>query len=191
MLNKSEALSHFVMMTISKASIRSKARVLSCYDAYICGEKIRHREKQHNSARKIRFLRGKMKSGSTTMVTVNENGIQRDLTKKHEIEQAIMLNNMEKYKQSFHTPFMTSPLKEEFGFKGLTTAAQAVLGGVYEPSTSIDKHTKEFIEELEMPQAVRVLGPQKMEIEVELSRPSGEKPKKILRVTQMTSPLPL
>ncbi len=74
-----------------------------------------------------------MKSGSTTMVTVNENGITRDLTKKHEIEQAIMLNNMEKYQQSFHTPFMTSPLKEEFGFKGLTTAAQAVLGEYMNP----------------------------------------------------------
>jgi hypothetical protein len=81
-----------------------------------------------------------------------------------------MSNNQAKYQQSFHTPFLISPLREEFGFKGLTTATQAVLGGVYELSGQIDQFTKEVIEELQMPQAVRELGPQSMEISLDSYR---------------------
>lgn len=60
---------------------------------------------------------------------------------KKEIEEAIMSNNQAKYQQSFHTPFMISPLKGDFGFKGLTTAEQAVLGGVYKSCPSGGKQT--------------------------------------------------
>jgi hypothetical protein len=56
---------------------------------------IRHREKQRCTARKIRFLRGKLNTGSTTMVTVTQGGIKKDLTGKKEIEEAIILNNRE------------------------------------------------------------------------------------------------
>jgi hypothetical protein len=71
---------------------------------------IRHRDKECSTARKIRFLHGKLNNGSTTMVTIMEGGISKDLTGKKEIEEAIMWKNMDKYQQSFHTPFMTSPL---------------------------------------------------------------------------------
>ena len=67
------------------------------------------------------------------MVTIQtEEGIKKDLMEKMEIEEAIMKNNQAKYQQSFHTPFMRSPLKVDFGFKGITTAAQAALVGVYD-----------------------------------------------------------
>jgi hypothetical protein len=96
---------------------------------------IQHREKQRDTARKIKFLRGKINTGSTTMVTIQTaEGVRKDLTEKRDIEEAIMKNNQDKYRQSFHTPFLRSPLREDFGFKGLTTAAQAVLGGMYEPT---------------------------------------------------------
>jgi hypothetical protein len=111
------------------------------------------------------------------MVTVFEGGFQKDLTDKTEIEKAIISNNMEKYQQSFHTPFLTSPLREEFSFKGLTTASQAVLGGVYEPSDHVDQHTKDFLYELMMPQAVQDLGPQTMEISLESFRAFWKKAK--------------
>jgi hypothetical protein len=78
-----------------------------------------------------------------------------------------MPNNVEKYQQSFHTPFMTSPLREKIGFKGLMTASQAVLGGVYEPGNQVDHITIALMAELEMHQTVRILGPQTKEIEVE------------------------
>jgi hypothetical protein len=81
-----------------------------------------------------------------------------------------MSTNQAKYQQSFHTPFMRPPLRDEFGFKGLTMAAQAVLGGVYEPSDSIDEYTKDFLYELKMPQEVRSLGAQTMHISLESYR---------------------
>ena len=62
---------------------------------------------------------------------------------------------------------MQPPLRSDFGFKGLTTASQAVLGGVYEPDENIDEYTKAFLEELVIPQAVRDLGTQTMELSLE------------------------
>ncbi len=135
---------------------QKKATVLRC---------IREREKQRNTARKIRYLRGKVNSGSTTMVTVqDEAGNRFDLTSKEHIEQAIMKNNEEKYRQSSHTPFYQFPLVNEFGFKGLTSAAQAVLSGVYESNHPIEDCAQALLEELEMPEKVRELGPQNMKI---------------------------
>ncbi len=132
---------------------------------------IRHREKQTDTARKIKFLRGKLTRNSTTMVTIqSDQGTSKDLTEKAEIEAAIMENNQVKYQQSFHTPILVPPLREDFGFKGLTTAAQAVLGGVYEPSEQVDPYTREVIKELQMPQEVRALGPQTMEIPLQTYR---------------------
>jgi hypothetical protein len=88
---------------------QKKATVLRC---------IREREKQRNTAHKIRYLRGKVNTGSTTMVTVHdEAGNRFDLTSKEDIEQAIMKSNEEKYRQSSHTPFYQFPLVNEFGFK--------------------------------------------------------------------------
>jgi hypothetical protein len=79
---------------------------------------IRHREKQRDKARKNKYLRGRINTGSTTMVTIQtDKGIKRDLTEKKEIEDAIMKNNQDKYQQSFHTPFMCQPLRDEFEFK--------------------------------------------------------------------------
>ncbi len=130
---------------------------------------LKHREKQRATARKIKFLRGKLKTGSTMMVSVQSaDGSSQDITSKFEMEQAIMMNNQEKYKQSFHTPFMQPSLRSDFGFKGLTTASLAVLGGVYEPDENIDEYTKAFLEELVTPQAVRDLGTQTMELSLEI-----------------------
>ncbi len=132
---------------------------------------IKHREKQKASARKIKFLRGKLKSGSTTMVTVQQaDGTYKDLTGKLEIEKAIMENNKEKYQQSFHTPFLQDPLRGDFGFKGLTFCSQAVLGGVYSPRADIDGYTRAVIEELQMPENVRDLGYNKMTLDLDAYR---------------------
>lgn len=84
---------------------------------------------------KVKYLRGKNNTGSTTMVLIDGgHGGCIDITGKQEVEQAIMENNENKYKQAHHSPFFQFPLVEEFGFKGLITASQAVLSGVYESS---------------------------------------------------------
>ena len=56
--------------------------------------RLQQRERQRSSARKIRYLRGKLSTECTTLVTVqDEQGQWVDLTSKHEIEKAIVQNN--------------------------------------------------------------------------------------------------
>jgi len=103
---------------------------------------LRDREAQRHKARKIRYLRGKIHTGSTIMVTtVDDEG-------------------------SRFAPFYLSPLKEEFGFKGLTSVSQAVLAGLYESNHDIDQRTLDVIAQWQMPDAVKALGHLKMEMSV-------------------------
>jgi hypothetical protein len=117
---------------------------------------LREREQRRTTARKIRFLQGKIRTGSTTLVSITDaKGQKRDITEKVAIERAILDSNKQKFSQSVHTPFYQNPLKEAFGFKGLTTAAQATLAGVYESNFDIEDKILDVIAQWQMPQAVR------------------------------------
>jgi hypothetical protein len=100
------------------------------------------------------------------MVT-GPNGEKADITDQQEIERAILDSNKQKFCQSAHTPFYLHPLKDEFGFKGLTSAAQATLAGVYDSNHEIDFRILDLIAQWQIPQAVRDLGPLKMELSLE------------------------
>jgi hypothetical protein len=129
---------------------------------------LREREQQRSTACKIRFLQGKLRMGSTTMVTViGPNGERVDITDQQEIELAILDSNKQKFCQSAHTPFFLHPLKDEFGFKGLTSAAQATLACVYDSNHEIDSRILDLIAQWQIPQAVRDLGPLKLELPLE------------------------
>jgi hypothetical protein len=129
---------------------------------------LRQRERQRNSARKIHFIQGKLRTGSTTMITTTDSkGSRIDITDKAEMEKAILASNHEKFSQSFHTPFYQDPLKREFGFKGLTVAAQATLAGVYDSNYPISQSVLDVIAQWEIPEAVRSLGPLKIALSVE------------------------
>ena len=120
---------------------------------------LRQREAQRNTAWRIRFLRGKFISGSTTTVTVTTpDGQVSDLTSKEAVENAILTNNQKKFQQSFHLPFLQNPLKQQFGFKSLMTAARAVLAGVYECAEDIDPYVKDFLHALRTPQVIKERG---------------------------------
>ncbi|MFN9979599.1 MAG: hypothetical protein ACK53Y_06790, partial [bacterium] len=79
-----------------------------------------------------------------TVTVTTPDGQVLDLTSKEAVENAILTNNQKKFQQSFHLPFLQNPLKPQFGFKGLTTAARAVLAGVYECAEDIDPCVKDF-----------------------------------------------
>jgi hypothetical protein len=99
------------------------------------------------------------------MVTITDDqGNSLDLTNKEDIERAIISNNEDKYKQSFHAPFLQPPLANDFGFKGLTPSAQQVLAGCYTPPVPIDPYVHDLILEWATPQPVRELGTQSMEL---------------------------
>jgi HD superfamily phosphohydrolase len=69
-------------------------------------KQLRERESQRQTARKLRYLRGKLRSGSTTIVTtVDEAGNRVDIINQHDMEKAILDNNHIKNLQSSHTPF--------------------------------------------------------------------------------------
>ncbi len=124
--------------------------------------------KQWNTARKLRHIRGKLHTGSTTMVTItDENGQRRGITEKKEIERAIMDNNMAKFLQSSHIPFYQSPLQGRVCFKGLPSASQAVLAGVYDSNYDVNPAVLDVIAQWQLPSSVRNIGPQKLLLSVE------------------------
>jgi hypothetical protein len=80
------------------------------------------------------------------MVTyIDSYGKRINITNKLEIEQAILNSNRKKFSQSFHTPFYKDPLHREFGFKGLTSATQATLAGVYESNDDLPQEVLDVI----------------------------------------------
>jgi hypothetical protein len=77
-------------------------------------KQLKERELQRQTARRIRYLRGKLKTGSTTMFTVDTaQGQTEDITTKRGIEDAIIRNNEEKFKQSHHNEFYQPPLAHD------------------------------------------------------------------------------
>jgi hypothetical protein len=120
---------------------------------------LRHREQQRYSARKIRYLCGKINTGSTTMVSIPDGPDKwKDLTDKKSMETAILHNNSEKFSQSFHTPFYQPPISEEFGFQSLTPASQAVLDRFYEPPPNTPENVTNLLQELNKPPGIKELG---------------------------------
>jgi hypothetical protein len=100
------------------------------------------------------------------LTTTDPEGNKVDITDQQEMEKAILDNNKQKFNQSIHTPSYQSPLKEEFGFKGLTSTAQAALAELYE-SHDLDARLLDIIAQWQIPQAVRALGPLKMELSLD------------------------
>jgi hypothetical protein len=118
-----------------------------------------HREKQRQIACKLRYMRGKINTGSTTLVSIPDGPDQwKDITDKTEMEQAILANNRDKFSQSFHTPFYQPLLSNEFGFQSLTPAAQAVLNGFYEAPINTPPHVMDLLQELQTPPGIREAG---------------------------------
>jgi len=111
-------------------------------------------EMQWSVAKKIKHLQGKLTKGGTTMVTVEtpEGGLQ-DLTGQNLVEEAIMSNIASKFQQSHHRPFYHQPLRQDLGFKGITTLSSAVLGGLYE-AKGVPEEESELLKALATPQAI-------------------------------------
>lgn len=66
---------------------------------------------------KLKYIRGKIKSRSTSAVQVQDaDGVWVELKNKRDIEEVSMMGMKEKYTASFNTPFMTPPVKLDFGY---------------------------------------------------------------------------
>ena len=54
---------------------------------------------------------------------------------------------------------MTTPLVDVFGYLAKDKVAQSVIHGTYQPPPNTPKYVKEFLQTVEMPAAIRELGP--------------------------------
>ncbi len=116
---------------------------------------IKLREEQRRTARKIKHIRGKLSTGTTTLVTVQlPSGELQDIVDKSSIEQAIMNENKSKYQQSFQIPFMRPPLITDFGFLGIGRYSAEVLNGLYKPPNNISPCTKMYLQQLAYPNKI-------------------------------------
>jgi len=128
-------------------------------------KQLQERESQRSNARQIRYLQGKIKSGSTTMVTLQmDDGTTVDLTSKDEVEKAIIKNNTEKFQQAQNNPFYKFPLSYELSYKGTTSSTASVLAGVFESNHETDPTVTELLEHLKMPEEIYKLGKQNMDM---------------------------
>jgi len=103
-------------------------------------------ERQRRTAKRIKYLRGKFLTGSTTMVQVrNPDSSWREVSDKTEMEAAIMDSTKWKYTADFHTPFMQPPLVGSFGYMGVGRAADEVLEGTFSVPEGVDEFTTQLI----------------------------------------------
>jgi hypothetical protein len=91
----------------------------------------------------------------TFVEVVDGNGNLVEKSSKEEVEKACMEENERRFQQANDTPFMCSPLVEEFGYLGVGPNAEAVLEGTYVPPPSTDKYAAMLLEQLQMPETVR------------------------------------
>lgn len=82
-------------------------------------------------------------------------GVQ-EVTDKEDIERILMQVNKEKFQEANATSFMQDPLRSDVGPRGTTVAAEQILLGTYAVPDSIDENTVNFLQALQMPDAVRL-----------------------------------
>ena len=132
-------------------------------------QKLRTTEKQRAQARLSKVVRGKLRAGAVSFVTVTDStGRQRDVCQKQEIEQVFSDAHYAKYNQTTDTPFMKEPLSQEFNFLGTGPAAQDVLDGSYEPTTEIDRCAELLLAQLERSAAAKLAEPQARWLDTEV-----------------------
>jgi hypothetical protein len=91
-------------------------------------------EKQRRQARNIKRMNHKLKSfGTSKVLAPDAQGQRTECTSKEDIEQGCQEENSQRFSQTKDTPFMSSPLVDDFGYLALGPAALTVLDGSYIP----------------------------------------------------------
>lgn len=66
-----------------------------------------------------------------------------------------MDKNKQWFRQANDTPFMKSPLVEEFGYLGVGENAQSVLAGTYTPPPGTNEYVAMLLEQLQIPEGIK------------------------------------
>ena len=132
-------------------------------------ERLKREEGQRRTFRKLKYLRGKLRSGSVTFVqTDGPDGMLVDVTDKESIENLLLRSNENKFRQCENTPMMTAPLLSEFGQLGINTnAAYQVMDGQYECPPGTHHFSRQVLQQLAMSDIARNAEETSQEITVE------------------------
>jgi hypothetical protein len=121
-------------------------------DKLVVIKQLIRREKQRESARRIKYTLGKLRGGGITRVEVElQSGKIREVTTKVGIERECMLENKKKFRQSQQTPCMREPLRSTLGPTGNSVAGEQILDGTYIPPTNTPPYTRDFFAQLQKP----------------------------------------
>jgi hypothetical protein len=90
--------------------------------------------------------------------STDEFGITRESTSTEDIYQACKQEGQARYDQANATPFMNSPLLDDFGTLGNQRTIEKVLDGTYQCPDGVSEYTAKCIEELRKPTKLQQLG---------------------------------
>ena len=96
-------------------------------------------------------------------------------TTKDAIEDACICENKQRFFQSSNTPFMISPLLDDFGYLADTAAADQVLNGTYQPPDGTDQYAKLLLDQLYIPWEVTKMVPISVDISTKEHKQSWKK----------------
>ncbi len=132
-------------------------------------------ERQRRQARNVKRVRGKGQQSSVNMVYENDEEGRHERTTKDAIEDACIRENSSRFFQSSTTPFMISPLVDDFGYLADTPAAEQVLNGTYQPPDGTDYYAKLLLDQLYIPWEVTKMVPISVSITTEEHKKSWRK----------------
>ena len=107
------------------------------------------REQQRRTSRRIKATLKKNARCGTTRIQVTRNGIQKDITKKSEMEKYIIRENEKKYHQTERScPLLQGELLDDIGLLGDGPAVEDILNGTYSFPPNTSEITKKWIRNL-------------------------------------------
>ena len=104
-----------------------------------------HREEQRAAGRRMRMALGKtIKGGIKRVEVLTVNGEVKEVLSKSGIEQACLIENERKYRQTQNTPSMSNPMRQLLGKFGETELCSQILNGTFHPPPCMSPYSVEF-----------------------------------------------
>lgn len=100
-----------------------------------------------------------MKGGSSLAIAPNDAGEWLEVSTQFELEAACMKENESKFRQANNTPFMVSPLLDDFGYLPVGPNADRVLRGEYQPPPDANPYATRLLQHLQVPPKVAEAAP--------------------------------
>ena len=101
-------------------------------------------------------MQGRLQRHATNQIYVNGPQGRTLVTGKWEMERACIEENDARFSQSEGTPPMTEPLLSELGFLADTPTAWDILNGTYQPTPGTDPYAIQFLQQMHMPDNVKL-----------------------------------